>query len=388
MSMRFVGCDASTRVQLNERTTLDGLRDGEWTASAEEWCELEPGHAGPHAAGAAHGRAGVDGGEPARWWLHWSGDRRRLGTGPVCPARLGERTRVDNGHCRLPDGHVGRHTYEWDRTPASAHLDGYMLDFRVVEGTAGAAGPPVVFVNAQGIEMTTWAGVVGRLSPGPRMLTYDRAGIGRSTLRPPRERTVTYGGFAAELVALLDLVGITEPAVCVGHSIGSLIVRMLAARRPDRVAGMVHVDGTIPEISGEIVAGDPSQDWLDGLDPDGTLIDHAAGTEEVNGITAYPEVPGVVLVKSAPRWPSSPIPDLAERWSAGEQSLAEQTGAVRIDAVDAGHFLQNDVPDLVTLAVRAVLDAARRRAPVTLDEDAVAAAGGSLDGRSSRDQAR
>lgn len=379
MSTRFVGCDASTRVQPNERATLDGLRDSEWTASAEQWCELEPGHAGSHAVSAAHG-SDVDGGEPVWWWLHWSDDHRHLETASVCPARLGERSRVENGHCQLPAGHVGRHTYEWERTPASAHLDGYMLDFRVVEGAVGVDRPPVVFVNAQGIEMTTWAGVVRRLSPGPRMLTYDRAGVGRSTLRPPRARTVSYGEFAAELIALLDLIGITEPAVCVGHSIGSLIVRMLAARRPDRVAGMVHVDGTIPEIAGEIVARDPSQDWLDGLDPDGTLIDHAAGTEEVNAITAYPQVPGVVLVKTPRRWPSSPIPDLAERWSEGEQLLAEQTGAVRIDAVDAGHFLQNDVPDLVTLAIRAVLDAARHRSPVTLDRDAVAAAGGSLDG--------
>lgn len=259
MSMCFVGCDASTRVRPDERATLDRLRDSEWTASAEEWCELEPRHAGVHVASAARATAGAPG-EPAWWWLRWIGDQRHLGTAPVCPARLGDRFRVDNGHCQLPAGHVGRHTYEWDRTPASAHLDGYMLDVRVVEAGAGAAaGPPVVFVNALGTEMATWARVVERLSPGPRMLTYNRAGIGRSTPRPPRQRTATYGDFATELVALLDLLGLTEPAVCVGHSIGSLIVRMLAAHWPDRVAGVVHVDGTIPEIVGldEI-------DWLDG----------------------------------------------------------------------------------------------------------------------------
>jgi pimeloyl-ACP methyl ester carboxylesterase len=41
---------------------------------------------------------------------------------------------------------------------------------------------------------------------------------------------------------------IAEPAVFVGHSIGSLIVRMLASRLPDRVADMVYDNGTIPEI--------------------------------------------------------------------------------------------------------------------------------------------
>lgn len=374
MSGCFIGCDASTRVQSEERAVLDGLRDSEWTASAEEWCELEPGHAGPHAASAARGNDGT-GGALAWWWLYWIGDQRHLGPGPVCAARAGDRFRVDNGHCQLPAGHVGRHTYEWERTPATAHLDGYMLDFRVLEAAAGVEGPPVVFVNALGTEMATWARVVNRLAPGPRMLTYNRAGIGGSTPRPPRQRAATYGDFAAELVALLDLLGITQPIVLVGHSIGSLIVRILAARWPDRVAGMVHVDGTIP-----VIVGADEIDWLDGDGDKATWIDHAAGTAEINAITTYPQVPGVVLVKTPGRWPNPPIPDLDERWSAAEQLLAEQIGAVRIDAVDAGHHLQDEVPDLVALAIRSVLHAAQHDTPVTLDPDAVAAAAGSLNG--------
>ncbi|MBO0871769.1 MAG: alpha/beta fold hydrolase [Pseudonocardia sp.] len=371
MSMRFVGCEASTLVRSDEKAVLDQVRDAEWTAADEEWCELEPGHAGPHVVSAARSPDGtVD--EPW-WWLWWIGDQRHLGTGPVCPARLGVRARVDNGHCDLPRGHAGRHSYEWSQTPATAHLDGYLLDFRVIEATE--PGPPVVFVNALGTTMTTWQRVLGRLSPGPQLLTYDRAGLGNSSPRPPRSRTATYGDFAAELVELLDLLGITTPVVLVGHSIGSLIVRMLAARWPDRVAGMVHVDGTIPAI----VALDKS-DWLDGNSDKATLIDHAAGTDEINAITSYPAVPGVVMVKTPGRWPDPPIPDLDERWSEAEQLLAEQTGAVRVDAVDAGHHLQDEVPDLVTLAIRAVLDAATHGTPVLLDRSAVGAAGGTLEG--------
>lgn len=90
-------------------------------------------------------------------------------------------------------------------------------------------------------------------------------------------------------------------------------------------------------------------------------------------------MPGVVLVKTPGKWPNPPVPDLDERWSAAEQLLAEQTGAVRIDAVDAGHHLQNEVPDLVTLAIHAVLDAAHHGTQLVLDRDAVAAAGGSFD---------
>lgn len=90
-------------------------------------------------------------------------------------------------------------------------------------------------------------------------------------------------------------------------------------------------------------------------------------------------MPGVVLVKTPGRWPNPLTPDLDERWSAAEQLLAEHSGAVRIESVDSGHHLQDEVPDLVGLAVRSVVHAVKDGTPVTFDSGAVAAAGGSLD---------
>ncbi|MQA78082.1 MAG: alpha/beta fold hydrolase [Streptosporangiales bacterium] len=45
-----------------------------------------------------------------------------------------------------------------------------------------------------------------------------------------------------------DRLGVDRTVVLVGHSIGSFIVRVLASQWPDRVAGMVYVDGTVPEV--------------------------------------------------------------------------------------------------------------------------------------------
>lgn len=93
---------------------------------------------------------------------------RVLGTGPVCPAQLVVRAHVDNGYCDRPDRHTRRHRYEWGETPATAHLDGYLLDVRVLDADDRAPGPPVVFVNALGTAMTTWQHVTDGLCSGPQ----------------------------------------------------------------------------------------------------------------------------------------------------------------------------------------------------------------------------
>jgi pimeloyl-ACP methyl ester carboxylesterase len=77
----------------------------------------------------------------------------------------------------------------------------------------------------------------------------------------PDHGALPYSAFAVELADLLDQQTVTGPLVVVGHSFGSLIARMFAARHPHRVAGMVHVDGSIPRgvlWCSPHVTGDPS----------------------------------------------------------------------------------------------------------------------------------
>ena len=90
-----------------------------------------------------------------------------------------------------------------------------------------------------------WQPVLDHLPDLP-LITYDRPGIGATPHRPPPNPPLPYSAFADELATLLDERDVTGPAVIVGHSIGSLIARVYAARHPHRVAGIVHVDGSIP----------------------------------------------------------------------------------------------------------------------------------------------
>jgi pimeloyl-ACP methyl ester carboxylesterase len=78
-----------------------------------------------------------------------------------------------------------------------------------------------------------------RLARFTRVVTYNRAGYGRSEPGPlPRDS----GREADELKTLLERASVKGPYVLVGHSLGALNVQVFAARYPDLVAGLVLLD--------------------------------------------------------------------------------------------------------------------------------------------------
>ena len=116
--------------------------------------------------------------------------------------------------------------------------------FRLHVSCAGAGAPTVVFDAALGGSSISWAWVQPEIARTNRTCVYDRAGYGWSDAGPfPR----TAGRMAEELRRLLDRSGIHPPFVLVGHSFGGLIMRIVAARYRDDVAGLVLVDPAHPE---------------------------------------------------------------------------------------------------------------------------------------------
>lgn len=103
-------------------------------------------------------------------------------------------------------------------------------------------GRPVVFLHGFLDHAGAWSRVAEGL-PGWR-LAYDHRGHGRSAhvSAADDDAFVTYH-FSEYLADLDGLVAQLGPVVLVGHSMGGTIATMYAGVRPDRVLGVVSVDG-------------------------------------------------------------------------------------------------------------------------------------------------
>lgn len=101
------------------------------------------------------------------------------------------------------------------------------------------SGPVVLIDSGLGGSSVEWESVVAELRAEFTVVTYDRPGytwspgsrVDRSTLAAARR-----------IIAILDALEVREPAILVGHSLGGIHVRAVAALHPDRVSALVLVD--------------------------------------------------------------------------------------------------------------------------------------------------
>lgn len=114
-------------------------------------------------------------------------------------------------------------------------VGGYRLEYRL----QGTGGPVVVFLNGGTAPMEYWSPVVVRLTDHARVLTYERAGHGRSEMgREPRHGA----NVADELMALLSALRLPEPYYVVAHSAGCLYARVFVSRFPESVGGVLLIE--------------------------------------------------------------------------------------------------------------------------------------------------
>jgi pimeloyl-ACP methyl ester carboxylesterase len=110
---------------------------------------------------------------------------------------------------------------------------------------AGEGGPLVVFEAGMGASAGEWVCVQRLVAERTATLSYDRAGHGGSD-DDPQPRSLER--LAEDLVGLLDAQSPAAPVVLVGHSWGGPVIRLVAQRHPERVAGLVLVDATVTEV--------------------------------------------------------------------------------------------------------------------------------------------
>ncbi|OIK05261.1 alpha/beta fold hydrolase [Streptomyces monashensis] len=102
-------------------------------------------------------------------------------------------------------------------------------------------GRPVVYLNGSYADHRPWQPVIAELGAGWRHITYDERARGRSR----RSADYSFEACVRDIDAVLAATGVDRPLL-VGWSYGAALAAHWADRNPDRVVGVVAVDGAIP----------------------------------------------------------------------------------------------------------------------------------------------
>jgi pimeloyl-ACP methyl ester carboxylesterase len=110
---------------------------------------------------------------------------------------------------------------------------------------AGRGAPPLVFVHGFACRLEDWQAQLSHFQKSHMVVACDLRGHGETPGRPHECTIAHYGGDVAALVNHLELNG----CILIGHSMGTRVVLeanrlLLSAHYPERVAGIVLIDGS------------------------------------------------------------------------------------------------------------------------------------------------
>ncbi len=104
----------------------------------------------------------------------------------------------------------------------------------------GGGDPPLVFVHGLACAHEDWRHQLSYFSPSHHVVSLDLRGHGRSVGCTSGFDIASFGADVAALMTALQL----PPALLVGHSMGCRVVLECGRIAPQRVAGLVLIDGS------------------------------------------------------------------------------------------------------------------------------------------------
>ena len=254
-------------------------------------------------------------------------------------------------------------------------------------------GPPVILLSGCGMPSYSWD-PVARLLTGHELVRLDRPGLGGT---PWPDHLPTLAEETATLIALTE----AHPGgVLVAHSMASFHAEATIRRRPELVAGLVLVDGSIettprrPVGEGAWLAAARAAELMAKVPPLaalGPIVDRVTVTAQsrrrlldpmdARSITTYSRADAVasviaesaayrrqaldlVRVRVATRWPPGlPVEVITARrsggdtWVATQRELANLLGGRQTVLPESRHMVMMDEPQAIADAVRRVLAA-------------------------------
>jgi len=248
----------------------------------------------------------------------------------------------------------------------------HKIDIKINNG-----GPiPVVFEAGMGGDLSTWDSVFNIAGKFTNAITYSRAGLGESEKGPlPR----TLDRLLHDFITVIDTLNIQQPLILVGHSWGGLLARYYTSIIPQRIGGIIIVDGSHEEQKSRFKAID-SLKWgkiyadtyhlvdslkkvaistqdshlLSALSENDTMDEILSNYSEMK-IKPLPDIPTVVLT-------SVGLEDLTKEEKTVKREmhsewLVNSSNSMWIITSRSGHGIHEEQPDLVVNAIEFVINA-------------------------------
>ncbi|MEV7388877.1 alpha/beta hydrolase [Streptomyces sp. NPDC091215] len=231
-------------------------------------------------------------------------------------------------------------------------------------------GPALIFLHYWGGSRRTWIPVLQRLDAGQGFVAYDHRGWGDSTSVP--------GPYDLEQLAddaqrVIDALGHSR-YVLVGHSMGGKVAQMLAARKPEGLAGVVLVAPAPPapvgvtEQAQEMVshAYDNEEAVLQSID---LMLTHGGLTPELRRQVVEDSLRGVDQARLA--WPRHGlVQDVSAGVGAIEVPVLVLAGSH--DKVDPPNVLSDHLLPLIPTASLTVLKDTGHLSPLEVPDQVAA----------------
>jgi pimeloyl-ACP methyl ester carboxylesterase len=242
--------------------------------------------------------------------------------------------------------------------------------------TYGDGSPTIVLVSGLEIPQEYWDSVIPALAAVTTVVTYDRAGIGKSEIGDQP----THGGqSASDLRVLLDTLGVPRPYILVGHSYGGSVVRLFASMYPDDVGGLVLEETQHEDVFLEMrrVLRGKDLDAFEQLlaprfdapeDPRTESEYRSVTREQLRKSRPLPRRPFVILTCAdrvramQPMFSAEAIRELAELDAALMNDLAASVpGGRQIMVEGTGHNVHVDKPEVLVAPVVEMIQGVRAK---------------------------
>ncbi|MFI5783876.1 alpha/beta fold hydrolase [Nocardia sp. NPDC051570] len=246
--------------------------------------------------------------------------------------------------------------------PQMISTAGHRLAFYLTPGKS----PAIVLDAGGGADSSYWQNLVPVLAKqtGREIVTYDRAGVGRSDEVPGPWKAQDA---ASDLEAGLTQLGITQPVVLVSHSLAGEIATYFVDAHPDRVGAAVLIDANLPEFftdteTAELVAANQPQIAALEAQPStkqnrqllAEAADYGPAHLAYHKMSWPQSVPAIAIVSATTPFDT---PDDARLWKDAQAQFADAAPDRRLVVADnSSHDIPTDRPDVVVKAIKDVIE--------------------------------